>query len=184
MGEQIAQLPLGSLLGEATTPCGGGSVLVLLPSGKVGLVDTDDIAAWPRERGARDTLMASLDIWTGQPYVWGGTNSLTGADCSGLVYRTYQRSGYVLPRDASDQFDMAPEKEWGPRPDGAEEGDLVFFQRPESRHIDHVGVYLGDGRYLSANQAAGGISVRAVGQDAYVGWARYLPPRERVASAV
>ena len=41
--------------------------------------------------------------FVGNPYVWGGTNLNTGADCSGFVKSVYKSFGYNLPRSSSSQ---------------------------------------------------------------------------------
>jgi len=163
-------LPLGALLGglvarddaEAT----GES------SGLHGNVRVADIASWPLPVTGRDTVLATLDVWRPLPYVWGGTSSCSGTDCSGLVYRTYGRAGIIVPRDAHDQFWMAPRKHEGDLT-GAQPGDLVFFRYPTDDEISHVGVYLGDGRYLST-KGKRNVCVVPVMDDAYCGWASYL----------
>lgn len=172
-GTILTHLPLGCLLRGRPGPARSGWTPVLVPNEDEGWVPEAEAAPWPPEPGGRAAVLRGLGMWRTQPYVWGGTSSMTGADCSGLVYRLYGRAGYVLPRDAHDQFDLAPRRLRGPL-DGAEQGDLVFFQGPESPWIDHVGVYLGDGSYLSAYDTAGGISIHAVDRDHYVGWASYL----------
>ena len=104
----------------------------------------------------------------GLPYRWGGTDSTTGMDCSGLVFRVMGSLGVTVPRDAHDQFGRAPFKSracW----EEAKREDLIFFGE---RSVTHVGFYLGDGTYLSEHGSAGTV-VRAVDEDPYWGFARY-----------
>lgn len=172
-GRAVARLPMGAAWAGAPEPSADG-VRIRLADGSAGRVDAAYVASWPPPAAGRDLVLRTLAAWTDQPYVWGGTSSCSGADCSGLVLRTYQRAGIVVPRDAHDQFDMAPLRAEGALED-ARPGDLVFFRRPRSAAIDHVGVYLGEGRYLSANQAVRGVSVdpALTEEHPYVGWARY-----------
>lgn len=175
-GEVLQVLPMGACL-EAADSSGGsnleGKEAVRTCSGQFGLVESKHVTRWPPAHLGRACLLDSLAIWSDQPYIWGGTSSLTGSDCSGLVYRTYQRIGILLPRDAHEQFREAPNKTEGPL-DGALPGDLVFFQKPSSQKISHVGIYVGDGLYISAKGSARGICTHEIERDAYFGWARYL----------
>ena len=82
----------------------------------------------------------------GTPYRWGGTTPDGGFDCSGLVNYVFRTTlGIELPRVSRD---MARD---GERVDRAAltAGDLVFFSR-RGRNIDHVGIYLGEGRFVHA----------------------------------
>ncbi|MDW7601634.1 C40 family peptidase, partial [Stenotrophomonas maltophilia] len=84
----------------------------------------------------------------GTPYRWGGSNPDSGFDCSGLVGYVFRSAlGIELPRVSRE---MAHD-------DNAElindrtalaAGDLVFFGR--KGRVDHVGIYVGDGRFLHA----------------------------------
>jgi cell wall-associated NlpC family hydrolase len=82
----------------------------------------------------------------GVPYVWGGSQTNKGLDCSGLVQAVYkQASGVVLPRNASQQAAAAtPIDNNELRP-----GDLVFFNTLR-RAFSHVGIYVGDGKFVHA----------------------------------
>jgi cell wall-associated NlpC family hydrolase len=70
-----------------------------------------------------------------------------GIDCSGFVSLVYRVHGKVLPRDADLQFGD-PKAAVVERTDLLP-GDLLFFGRTASK-ITHVGLYLGDGRFLNA----------------------------------
>lgn len=82
----------------------------------------------------------------GVPYVWGGSQTSQGLDCSGLVQAVYQQaSGVVLPRNASQQAAAAtPIDNSELRP-----GDLVFFNTLR-RAFSHVGIYVGNGKFVHA----------------------------------
>jgi cell wall-associated NlpC family hydrolase len=81
----------------------------------------------------------------GVPYKWGGETPREGFDCSGLVFYSYERVGLDVPRTAAEQSAAAR-----PVPvDSLRPGDLVFF-RVLSSDIDHVGIYLGGGRFVHA----------------------------------
>lgn len=79
----------------------------------------------------------------GTPYVWGG-ESPSGFDCSGLVQWALGRMGVWVPRTSSEQwYYTAPVQQLQP-------GDLVFFQTYQPGP-SHVGVYVGDGQFVSAD---------------------------------
>ena len=82
----------------------------------------------------------------GVPYVWGGSHTSQGLDCSGLVQAVYQQaSGVVLPRKASQQAAATAAIDNNElRP-----GDLVFFNTLE-RAFSHVGIYVGHGKFVHA----------------------------------
>lgn len=82
------------------------------------------------------------------PYVHGGTG-YRGLDCSGLVYAVYKRVLNVkLPRTVDGLYDIAT-KVTNPLP-----GDLVFFKIKHFR-VDHVGIYLGNGKMIHASSHKG-----------------------------
>lgn len=93
------------------------------------------------------TAMQFLDA----PYRRGGTGEAEGADgfdCSGFTRHVYERSlGLVLPRTAWDQardpalFTIGPTE--------LQPGDLVFFNTLGRAH-SHVGIYIGEGRFIHA----------------------------------
>jgi hypothetical protein len=82
----------------------------------------------------------------GTPYIYGG-NTAAGMDCSGFVYRMYRTFDVMLPRSTKGQFKVG-------RPvqrEDLQESDLVFFNG--SQKPLHVGIYLGDGKFIHAPSA-------------------------------
>lgn len=88
----------------------------------------------------------------GNPYVYGGTSLTNGADCSGFVMSVFKEFGYELPRVASAQCEASTKKEVA----DIEIGDLVFYGDYD---INHVALYIGDGKIIHASTAATGIKI-------------------------
>ena len=87
----------------------------------------------------------ALDL-IGIRYKWGGDTPATGLDCSGLVRYVFQKvTGVTLPRTAKD---MSRVGERVAVPD-LQPGDLVFFDTRRFA-FSHVGIYLGDNRFVHA----------------------------------
>jgi murein DD-endopeptidase len=100
-----------------------------------------------RAPSAGDTIAAIAVALVGTPYHFGGADT-AGFDCSGLAFYLHQRVGLEIPRTARQQQLAAR-----PVPlEKLEPGDLVFF-RIHARHVDHVGVYAGGGRFIHAPRA-------------------------------
>ncbi|WP_152670575.1 C40 family peptidase [Rubrobacter aplysinae] len=168
-----AGLPLGTLLqtkaGETMLPDGGKVELDPDDALPVG-ASADTTADSARQHSAIGLARAMI----GLPYRWGGTDSTAGMDCSGLVFRIMRALGVTVPRDSGDQFYRAPfnrgksQAGW----ETARPGDLVFFGE---RAVTHVGFYLGGGEYISAHggRQTGCVTVRAMTDDPYQGFARY-----------
>ncbi len=90
----------------------------------------------------------------GVDYKYGGNSHATGFDCSGLVAHVFREGyGIRLPRTSMDQSQAG-------RPVSSEElkpGDLVFYNTL-NRPFSHVGIYLGEGRFIHAPRT--GVAVR------------------------
>jgi cell wall-associated NlpC family hydrolase len=85
----------------------------------------------------------------GAPYRYGGVNP-DGFDCSGLVHYSYRKVGISLPRDTYSLRKIGI----GIELDDLVKGDLVFFDQ-EGKKSSHVGIYLGDGRFVHAPSTGG-----------------------------
>lgn len=85
----------------------------------------------------------------GAPYRYGGVDP-AGFDCSGLVHYSFRKIGIALPRDTHSLRKIGIEIEM----DDLAKGDLVFFDQ-EGKKSSHVGIYLGDGRFVHAPSTGG-----------------------------
>lgn len=83
----------------------------------------------------------------GLPYQYGAEEPGVAFDCSGLTQAAYSSVGVSIPRGAQNQYDSTP------KIDGSKElllpGDLVFFGT-DTQHIEHVGIYIGNGAMIDA----------------------------------
>ncbi len=90
-------------------------------------------------------LLAAQEL-LGVPYKYGGETPEEGLDCSGLVLYALKQEGFELPRTAHAQYRAThPIQKAELQP-----GDLVFFRIRRGRHIDHVGIYLGESQFIHA----------------------------------
>lgn len=95
--------------------------------------------------------------FVGYNYTWGGKAPETGFDCSGLVYYVYQQFGYTLNRVACDQANNGVHVEAGQ----LEPGDILCFYSGND-YIGHVGIYIGDNKFVHAQNSATGVVVSAL----------------------
>ena len=87
-------------------------------------------------------VISEAKKYIGSPYKWAG-NTPAGFDCSGFTVYVFNKVGISLPRTAATQWDAATPVS-SPRV-----GDLVFFETYKVGP-SHVGIYLGDNKFISA----------------------------------
>ena len=143
---------------------------VVLPSGKTGYVPAKDVAVfykWAKDQKSRTSeenafrqdLVETAMRFLGVPYMWGGT-SVKNVDCSGLTRSVFFANGVLLPRNASQQgrigenlplFNADGVVDWS----ALLPGDLVFWGREATESTaakaTHVGIYIGDGRFIHSS---------------------------------
>ena len=89
------------------------------------------------------------------PYSWGGRGPATGFDCSGLVSHVYREAAGLPVRGSSADLGK---KTRPVDPSRIQPGDLLFFNTLGARH-SHVGIYVGDGRFVHASNPRTGVRV-------------------------
>jgi cell wall-associated NlpC family hydrolase len=103
---------------------------------------------------ASNDVVRSAFAYRGTPYRWGEARP-GGFDCSGFTKYIYGRKGVSLPRTAAEQFHAGSTVTHH----GMKPGDLVFFHTTR-RGISHVGMYVGNGKFVhSSSKKAGGVRV-------------------------
>ncbi|EHD21637.1 MULTISPECIES: C40 family peptidase [Brenneria] len=133
-----------------------------------------------RFQHAKLTAMNKLMGQMGKPYRWGGASPFTGFDCSGLVYYAYKDVVKIaIPRTANEMYhlrDAAPISK-----NELESGDLVFFRINNRGAADHVGVYLGNGKFIQSPRSGADIRISKLSEDYwrehYVGARRVVTPQ-------
>jgi cell wall-associated NlpC family hydrolase len=97
----------------------------------------------------RDSVVRLARAQLGRRYVFGGTTP-AGFDCSGFLKYLMRAAGYELPRTAAEQAHAGREV---PRdPSQLRAGDILTFGR--GGRVTHVGVYVGNGRFIHASTGA------------------------------
>lgn len=101
----------------------------------------------------------------GVPYVWGGNSLKSGVDCSGLVQQVYAQYGIQLPRVTYDQINVG----YNVPVNKLYAGDLVFFDTDRSKGgPDHVGIYLGGGKFIHAPRPGQPVKISSMGDSFYM----------------
>ena len=104
-------------------------------------------------------LVVNAMGFLGVPYRRGGNSAETGFDCSGFVVAMYQSTvGLILPRRANEQA-AATEKI---DKQDLQPGDLVFFNTMR-RAFSHVGIYVGDGKFIHSPKPGAQVRVEDMG---------------------
>lgn len=109
----------------------------------------------------RKEIVSYASQYLGNPYVWGGTDPVNGADCSGFVQSIYRDFGVQLPRVAEDQAYAGRQIPV----DQAQPGDLIFYM-DGTGYIYHVVMYVGNGITVEAMNSEYGITTGHVMADA------------------
>jgi cell wall-associated NlpC family hydrolase len=134
--------------------CSTAPVVSTAPAGNRPAAQAGDYFALDSEHQTQEMVLFALGLLdTG--YRFGGRNPDAGLDCSGMVaYIVEHISGRRLPHNAAQIADRT-------RPivvDELKPGDLVFFNTLKRRH-SHMGIYIGDGRFVHAPNSRGRVRV-------------------------
>ena len=131
------------------------------------------------DRDSIEQVIVRANELIGQPYRWGGMSEATGFDCSGLlVYLFNTEAGIKLSRTTSlmvkDDFERV-------RKTGLRPGDAVFFSHNGSDDINHVGLYIGDDRFIHAPRTGKNIRIDSL-ESGY--WSKRYVTARRFESSV
>lgn len=133
----------------------------------------EDLLVGVRET-ASDLVLSAMNF-LGVRYRFGGTSEETGFDCSGFTRHVFENSvGLLLPRRSSEQA-HAPGL-LSIRQDDLKPGDLVFFNTMRSA-FSHVGIYVGEGKFIHAPRTGSTVRVEDMRQDY---WTRRFDGARRV----
>lgn len=104
-----------------------------------------------------DTAM----LYRGVPYRWAGMSS-RGMDCSGLVSLVLKSHGVKAPHNAARLYNLGTSVLF----EDLRPGDLVFFTS-RGKAIGHVGIYIGDGKFIHASSRSGRVTVNSLSEKYY-----------------
>ena len=161
-----AAAPPRGTTASTSTPSAADPLLQLLlergvvQAGLAGLQPAVALAQQARDLAAEAVVaaLAFLDL----PYVRGGTSAESGFDCSGFTRYVFKHTvGLLLPRSAEQQAQMG-----SLQPVAADElkpGDLVFFNTLR-KAFSHVGIYVGDGRFVHSPRVGAVVRVENMRQ--------------------
>jgi cell wall-associated NlpC family hydrolase len=139
------------------------------------LIGPNDYAAAARglndKEFLREEIVRTANQFIGIRYRWGGQASDTGFDCSGLTMVVYRLNGLELPRSSRQQWKTGRPV----YPGQLSKGDLVFFATSGGKRVSHVGIYVGNNKFLHAPGSSRKIRISAMSNKYYK--SRYLGAR-------
>lgn len=122
----------------------------------------------------RNALVETAEDFIGVPYLWGGASPEEGFDCSGLTMTVYQLNGLNLPRRSSQQFEAGRSI----HKNNLQRGDLLFFSERGQSAVTHVGLYIGEEKFIHASSQGGKIRLDSLSstyfKNCYVGARTYF----------
>jgi len=112
----------------------------------------------------KENILLNAKRHLGEDYVWGGTKP-GGFDCSGYMQYLYKKEGVSIPRTAYQQSKVGKKVSRF----ALQKGDLLFFLTDKSRGIPitHVGMYIGNGKFIHAASKKQGIIISSFEKSRY-----------------
>jgi len=105
---------------------------------------------------ARYRVVATAKKQIRKKYRWGGSTPRTGFDCSGLTHYAFKSADIHLPRTAAAQYKHTKRISLSKM----QAGDLIFFHtRRTKARVNHVGIYLGNGKFVHAPRKGKRVSI-------------------------
>ncbi len=114
------------------------------------------ITAKKKKASARFRVVATAKKQIRKKYRWGGSTPKAGFDCSGLTYYAFKSANIHLPRSAAAQYKHTKRVSLAK----LQAGDLIFFHTRRTRaRVNHVWIYLGNGKFIHAPSKGKRVSV-------------------------
>ena len=115
--------------------------------------------AAPKKASARRHAIFIAKKQIRKKYRWGGVSPKTGFDCSGLTQYAFKTARVNIPRTARDQYKHTKRVSLAK----LQAGDLIFFRTRRTREkVNHVGLYLGKGKFIHAPRRGKTVSVESL----------------------
>lgn len=111
-------------------------------------------------KNKRELIVSYAYKFLGRPYVWGGSGPSV-FDCSGFTAYVYKILGITLPHYTVSQASLGVHVSR----DNLKPGDLVFFNT--SSRLSHVGIYVGNGKFIQASSGSNKVIVSSLYQSYY-----------------
>lgn len=110
-----------------------------------------------------EKIVSYAKKYVGYDYVSGGSSPKTGFDCSGLTYYVYNSFGYSMGRTCTAQSKMGKSVSR----ENLSAGDLIFFNNGGDGSIGHVGIYIGGGQFVHAENSRTGVRIDTINSGYY-----------------
>ncbi len=107
-------------------------------------------------------MLEFAESMKGVPYRYGAA-SRSGTDCSGFALQVLRHEGIKMPRTAAEQSTRGQHVGAG----DLKPGDLVFFHTSRGSRISHVGIYMGNGKFIHASSGGGKVQVNSLSEGYY-----------------
>lgn len=128
--------------------------------------DVDREEADSADMSLAQKIVAYAKRYVGTAYVYGGDSPSEGFDCSGFTKYVFKHYGITLDRTAADQASNGDRVSR----DNLQAGDLVLFDTNGGRnHINHVGIYIGGGKFIHAASPRYDVTISSLSEDFYAG---------------
>lgn len=164
--EASAAVAVNESLPVIVLPKTPSSVLKITPSDTAVKLRTFSLVTAPFEslmhsstNLMRDQIIEIAKQYLGIRYVPGG-QSEKGFDCSGFVSYVYSKLGIKIPRSSASQCAAGAKV----TKDGTEVGDLVFFLTRGKSVISHVGIYIGDNKFIHSASSGKGVIISSLNE--------------------
>jgi cell wall-associated NlpC family hydrolase len=111
---------------------------------------------------SKSAVVKTAKKYIGKRYVY-GANSKRAVDCSSFVQQVYKKYKKKLPRTSRQQARVGkpiPKHKLKP-------GDLVFFSSKKTRGVAHVGIYIGNNKFIHASSAAKKVTITSLSKKYY-----------------